>query len=183
MSLLIATETSLLSRTYLTAFRSEFPIAFHDHTGSYVEVNERPTHTSVIKELRQGEFVYSHAEDHYVIQNNKKFGARVDSLMDPQHRASLLLGLLHAGKSEVQHKKDMTGVKLRILARVPSSNEGSRASMAATENTVSPGKTLGGMDLDRSDRAEKWVKQTLGMMKEESDMMHEKEPVNYGEVF
>ncbi|OIW24523.1 hypothetical protein CONLIGDRAFT_648665 [Coniochaeta ligniaria NRRL 30616] len=160
----------------------DFPTVFHEHTGSYVEVDEQPTNDSVLRQLwgyapSNAEYPYPEGSDFKGSSNN---GGLVDRLIQPQQRVSLLLGLLHAAKSEARYKKDLEGLKLRVLARKPTGVKPElRTSVKKTYKPLVPrDEYFVGVDLQPCDSDAKWVKQALGRIQRESDEMDEKEAVS-----
>ncbi|OIW24535.1 hypothetical protein CONLIGDRAFT_691870, partial [Coniochaeta ligniaria NRRL 30616] len=73
-------------------YYARFPVAFHDYTGSYVEVYEKPIHPEV------------------------QLVRRVDAQMGNRLRVSLLLGLLENARLKLSPTRDL---RLRVLARKP----------------------------------------------------------------
>ena len=98
----------------------EFPIAFHDHTGSYAEVYEKPTHHDVMTRIwgrTQTNYPYMDAPK-LGIYPGRGFGALVATQIKPQQEVSLLIALLEAAKDQAQYKrKNLMGIRLGILAR------------------------------------------------------------------
>lgn len=148
-------------------------------------VQEKPTHPSVLRDLwcrglgpKNEEYPYPE-DSAYFGTNNDELGSRVDALMEPQQRDSLLLALLHNAKSEAQHKKDMNGVTLGILARKPSAPaRHTDVDTSSNSVTIPKDEYFVGVDLQPGDPEAKWVKQALGRIMRESDEMYEKESVS-----
>lgn len=116
------------------------------------------------------------------ITDDQLVGERVNELMEPSHRVSLLLAHLHAAKAEAMHNKDLSGLKLRVLARKPAGLEhglGTSVSQSTNLPSIPKDEYFIGVDLQPHDSELKWMKQALGRIIQESDEMHIKEPVSY----
>lgn len=173
---------------------SEFPIACHDYTGSYAEVSvERPIHADILKCLWTHERLTLYTRYPYpegstfdlTTTSESETGRLVDAQMTPKERVSLLLGLLHDARSEGLRTLPRTrtkraraqrerweGVKLRVLVRKPSKTtpEIEKSVEAPDGALVIPkDEYFAGVDLQPSDPEEKWVKQALGRIQDDSE--------------
>jgi hypothetical protein len=121
----------------------EFPVAFHDHTGSYVEVREAPVHSSVIERLWEPENLDYPSDWPYTREYKPNanwffaFPEGVDSQMTSRQRVKLLLGLLESARRVADRKKDMKNVRFGILARKP----GSAGKPAPSKTSTPPSTT------------------------------------------
>jgi hypothetical protein len=139
-------------------------VAFHDHTGSYVEAYETPVAYNIIFGLWTGpDFPYP-PNSKPNIGDDPNFLKRVDAQMGPATRVSILLGILLAAR--VYLMEDVTEVltedKVRVLARKPTSMPSGCSTSPATQTPLA--ESVGdGLDreLGPDDPEALWVQQAL----------------------
>jgi hypothetical protein len=150
-------------------YYSHLPVVFHDHAGSYVEAVEQPLHKVVVSALwKDGEELYPYPTGSKpTLGKDIGFGRRVDKLMSPRQRVSMLQGLLSMAGEVVflrmAAKRELSS--LGVLVRRPTS-----ICSSAIASDVKPdedGET-GDMVLNTGDSEAKWVKRALRRVMDDS---------------
>lgn len=171
----------------------EFPVVFHDHTGSYVEAYERPPHPYLMSALctrgpgltnarpHTGDTVEGDVEDCDDVGHYSSLGEQLDASMGARKRVSLLIGFLTQAKATAHSKKSMKGVKLGVLARVPTTTEGSSTSTTTSPSCTTPEHGLcDTADLENSfAHGKRSATRALDKFKQYSDEMDESLPIDY----
>jgi hypothetical protein len=176
------------TKTASNTLPTEFPITFHDHTGSYAEAYERPIHRNVMSKLWGGEdhdfdFPYHESPKPNRTPNidlDQTFPRRVDAQMENKTRIALFLGLLEAARRDARPIRNLTGVKFGVLVRKPDSITGNTAFMMPRDPKPIPKeRTFFDWDTERhpslhsGDSEAKWVKLALDNIELHSDMEYD----------
>jgi hypothetical protein len=116
---------------------------FHDHSGSYVEVLERPIHTAVFERLWRATDVdgnrYPYKQSWPNLTLDPGFESRVDAQFNPNERAALLLGLLKWGSLYLREGRHVP--TMHLLVRKPTLPSGSAVTEHRTRGMPIPRDT------------------------------------------
>ncbi|OIW24534.1 hypothetical protein CONLIGDRAFT_718455 [Coniochaeta ligniaria NRRL 30616] len=162
-------------------YYSSLPITFHDHTGSYAEAYETPVHEDIVASLWHKQCSTLDQSDRYPYHDgvepnlvrDRGFAKRVDAQLEHHQRVSLLLGLLGAARERVSKQNQaMQNTRIRVLARKPTSLDGSRCARQVSRPIASD-EDYSDVVLGPNDSEAKWVKQTVDKVLDESDKMYE----------
>ncbi|KAB5513170.1 hypothetical protein GE09DRAFT_1163174 [Coniochaeta sp. 2T2.1] len=139
-------------------YYKNFPIAFHDYTGSYAEVQEVPVLASVLDSLwsrHPSRLLYLRT------RGTPEFGKQIDLYLNDQQRVKILLGFLESARhlalaSDLDDiKGHIEGLKIGIFARKPDI-----VGRTAPQNTQSPPTQTSG-DVYMADDFNKRIKHQL----------------------
>ncbi|OIW25775.1 hypothetical protein CONLIGDRAFT_708543 [Coniochaeta ligniaria NRRL 30616] len=108
------------------SYYSNFPTAFYDGHGSpYVEVKERPLHSTTFSHVWNSYPWQAPSEDYPYADGDRPLadshrGRRVDGLMRPRQRVSLLLAFLRAAECHSHRQySSLPKLRLRVVVRKP----------------------------------------------------------------
>jgi hypothetical protein len=152
-------------------YYAALPIAFHDHTGSYVDAYEEPLHPAVVGLLwKTGDEKYPYpANSEPNLVKDLGFGRRVDRQLSPRQRISMLLGLLtEAGETASGWVESLRDLEICVLVRKPASLSESSVGCTAPEPATEDADDHLDVVLGPGDTEAKWVKQALGRIMHDS---------------